>query len=465
MRYLHLFILLLPSAVFAQFQSENIGLYSQWIDSSRIHDGQSVMYNSVWGYYDPAQNREYAIMGGNDGTYIIEVTNPSSPILRSYIPGRRGNAIWREYKNYNHYLYMISDDSPPNSFQIADLSYLPDSVHLVHDSDSIFPNAHTLYIDGDKLYCASVKRLTNEYYPIGVYSLSNPEKPLFLRNLNQDYPQIQQVHDMFVRNDTVYASAAFQGLQVFTFTAQNKFNQIGSLTSYPDAGYNHSSWLTDNGKTMVFCDEVPENLTVKVIDVSDIANIEIKSTFKSNEGATPHNPHIIGNTHVAISYYEDGIQIFDISNPSSPFRSGFFDTHPQNQGQYLPGNTYNGCWGTYPYLPSGTLLASDRQNGLFILDPSQALTNILSSTEKAPGFTVFPVPVQEHIYLYSNDHMIQKEVKISLYDISGRIILTKTLILQPERNRISLEGNFPAGLYLLEVSSPGFHQTLKLIKN
>jgi hypothetical protein len=36
------------------------------------------------------------------------------------------------------------------------------------------------------------------------------------------------------------------------------------------------------------------------------------------------------------------------------------------------GFTYNGDWGVYAYFPSGTVIASDIERGLFVFDPSEA---------------------------------------------------------------------------------------------
>jgi len=43
---------------------------------------------------------------------------------------------------------------------------------------------------------------------------------------------------------------------------------------------------------------------------------------------------------------------------------GWFDTSP------LSGGGYEGCWGVYPFLPSGNIVASDMQQGLYVLTPS-----------------------------------------------------------------------------------------------
>lgn len=62
------------------------------------------------------------------------------------------NAIWREYKTYKNYAYQVSDDGGPNHFDIIDLSYLPDSVHVAYTGNDIFRTAHTIFIDGTRMY-------------------------------------------------------------------------------------------------------------------------------------------------------------------------------------------------------------------------------------------------------------------------------------------------------------------------
>ena len=78
-----------------------------------------------------------------------------------------------------------------------------------------------------------------------------------------------------------------------------------------------------------------------------------------------HSPYIVGNDFVVLSYYDDGLQIFKIDDPNNPVQVGYWDTDPD--GQTYQGD---GAWGAYPYLPSGNLIASDIQNGLFVVRPS-----------------------------------------------------------------------------------------------
>jgi choice-of-anchor B domain-containing protein len=446
----------------AQYDAQGINLLANWKDSSFNHNNMVARYNSIWGWYDEVKQKEYAIMGGKDGTYFIEVTNPSNPVLRAYVKGKVGDCTWREYKAFGNYAYLISDDTHPNianTFQIVDMSYLPDSVHIIHDSPNILSRAHTLYIDSDKLYCAMVKAPANTYYNMAVYSLADPTNPTLISTLNDDYPTIQGIHDMFVRNDTIYASAQYQGLYIFKLTASNKFEMLGHIIGYPYAGYNHSSWLTPDGKTLVFLDEVPEGLPAKIADVSDLSDIRITSTFNSTEGPTPHNPYIVGQDKLIIAYYQDGIQIFDISDPYNPIRTSYFDTHPQNGNSYLPFYGYDGCWGAYPYLPSGIILAADRQNGLFILQEGE---DVKTPKVKSEVVKIWPNPFQNHLTIKASDGI--KDVMVSCHDISGRLIYLKNLNLHGNSCQISLGDDIPKGFYILNIKGQGINHTEKLLK-
>ena len=465
--FLFSFLFLILSCCYAQYPSQNITLYANWDDpNAQQRENTGTQYSSVWGYYDPVKKKEYAIVGGSAGTYFIEVTDPYHPIVRDYVAGRRDSCVWREYKNYGQYLYMVSDDSKPNSIQIADMSYLPDSVHVVYDSDTIFVRAHTVFVDGDKLYLGGPTNDTT-LYPMAVFSLVNPMVPVLLRTLDQDYPYpffpVWYVHDMFVRNDTIYASCGNEGLYIFKFNSNNTFTALQSLTSYPGQGYNHSSTLTPDGKTLVFCDEYPPNLPVKTLDVSDLNNLTILKTFKSNEGATGHNPYIYGNNRVVISYYQDGVQIFNISDPNNPIRTGYFDTRPEyglNNG--YPSPTYQGCWGAYPYLPSGTLLAMDMQNGLFILNADSALKDPIIITSDSLNIGLNPSKDDFYISIKLKS---SRELTCQLFNTAGSIIMEITKKFPTGVSELNIQTKtLPAGIYILTIKGDEVSFREKLIK-
>jgi choice-of-anchor B domain-containing protein len=400
----------------AQYDYQNINFLGRFYDSTVVAESvYGIKYQSCWGWADTVSGREYGIIGSTAGTYIVDVTDPANPVQRDYIPHRQNDCIWHEYKTYGKYLYIISDDSGPNSLQIADLSYLPDSVDVVYDSTDIFERGHTLYIDGDKLYVASVKTTTGSS-SMDVYSLANPLHPALLRSLNQDYPLISAVHDMFVVNDTVYASCGYDGLFIFRYDeGSNVFVLLGSLQDASNI-YNHSSFVSSDRSTLYMCEEVPDGRPVKVVDISNISNPFLVDTFYSNAGATPHNPYVVGNL-LFVAYYQDGVYIYDITNPFLPVRLGYFDTYPANPvGTYL-WPPYAGAWAAYTDLPSGVLLVSDMQSGLFCLDIS-GITGV--SVIAGDPITVFPNPASHRVTVKGAGNS-----EIQLIDVAGRICLTE----------------------------------------
>jgi len=424
-----------------------------------------IRYNGIWGWSNTV-GQEFAILGGGDGVYFVDVTNPANPLLKDFVPGVRDSCIWRELKTYLNYAYMVSDDYSPNSFMIADLSYLPDSVHLVHNGTNILERSHTIFIDGNKLYCASPKggAVGNGGTSMAVFSLANPAAPVLLRRLNQDYPAIGSVHDMFVRNDTIYASCGWDGLFIYKFNSNNTFTQIGSLTTYPDQGYNHMIGLTDNGDVMVMMDEVPNQLAIKVVDVSTVSNPQVVSMFKSSLGDTPHNPFILGNDYAICANYQDGVQIYKITNPVLPVRTGYFDTHWQTP----MGNTsygYLGCWGAYPYLPSGIILASDMQNGLYVLDATVALgvgVNELPDNSNAVNAYYNNL---ENSFQLSFNLLSSQNVKVEITDMTGRAVYS----LQKDFAAGKFNFNVPAaqfasGIYVVAVVSDKLNLTEMVCK-
>ncbi|MBK8847559.1 MAG: choice-of-anchor B family protein [Bacteroidetes bacterium] len=452
---------LLTMGVYAQFSSQNITMLSNWDDTTVPAESfYGIRYNGIWGY--AANGYEYAIIGATTGTYIINVTNPAVPVVADFVPGCRVDCIWRELKTYQNYLFMVSDDSPPNCLQVADLSFLPDSVHIVHQDDAIIETVHTIFVEGNYLYGASPRGgAVGNSATMAVYDITNPASPVLKRELNQDDPNVGGAHDMLAVNDTVYVSAGFDGLHIYTYDGvANQFTKLASVTTYPDAGYNHSTALTDDSKTLVVVDEVPTGLAIKNFDVTNFSNITIPAVYRStpNSTATPHNPFMINGNHCVVAYYQDGVQIFDVSNVAAPVRTGFFDTNPTD-GAGLPNPSYSGAWGAYVELPSGIIVSSDMQNGLFVLDASVALGT--SNTPQAnSSFNVFPNPCRDFTQLHLSGY---KQGTIKIMDVAGKVI-SETIIAENQNVYSIATDKFAKGAYLVELSNANSIIRKKLIK-
>jgi hypothetical protein len=264
---------------------------------------------------------------------------------------------------------------------------------------------------------------------------------------------------MFARNDTVYASCALQGMHVFVFEG-GQFHALDSFST-GNTQYNHSSALSDDGHTLYFCEEVPSGRPIYALDVSDLHNIVAVNNFTSNLDATPHNPYFIRN-YLFVAYYMEGLQVFDVSNPLNVTIAGYLDTYPDNIGFGPP--AYRGAWGAWPYLPSGHVLVSDMQRGLFVVDADSLLR---VAPEYGPGMFVFPNPAQEILTIGFTNRPGIAYTTIQILDIAGRLIMEKQVtglgLNKEEVLNISL---LAKGMYLVQAFADTGEEigTVKFIK-
>jgi hypothetical protein len=244
-----------------------------------------------------------------------------------------------------------------------------------------------------------------------------------------------------------------------------------SYTGYQFSGYNHSSWQTNNRKTMVFADEVPASLPIKVIDVSDFSNITLLKTINSHSLATPHNPYIVGNNWCWVSSYQDGIYLYDISDPANTSIHGYFDTYPQHgDNDNFSTQTYRGNWGAYPFLPSKIIIACDMQNGMFILDGDAAYKSTVDNTpqglyeqSKSSLFSVYPNPASNELsLLIANQH--SRSVQCVITDVLGKVVVEKTLEISDPFYKTTLNtGNLNNGCYFVTLKGNTIHETKKIL--
>ncbi len=446
------------------YPSLNINLLAHLNPEKDVTGIDGRKYSGCWGWAQPNKNREYAIIGTSSQTYFVDVTNPTTPVIVDSVKAKHAGCTWREIKTYQNYCYIVSDDAPPNTFQIVDMQYLPDSAHVVHDGTTYFERSHTIFIDNEKMYCSSVTDASGiGYSTMRVYSLATPTAPLLLKKLEQDVNTtiIDVVHDMYVRNDTIYASCGFKGFHILKLTASNTFSLIQSFTGYAYSGYNHSSWQTDDRKTMVFTDEVGAHLPAKVINVTDFNNITLVDTIRSSYTATAHNPYIVGNRWCWLSSYQDGLYLYDISNPSNTTIYGYFDTQPQTGTTNFSGN-----WGAYPYLPSKIIIACDMQNGIFILEGDNTYQGSVGMNEQSSQssmFSVYPNPAKDEIhFLIANQ--FNKNIQCTITDVLGKLVYNETLNINETFYKTAIHTSIlNNGCYFVTLKGNNINETKKIL--
>lgn len=351
--------------------SSNMTLQSNW--NGNTISRYNVLYNDCWGYVD-GEGNEYAIIGSPAKIHFIDVTDPTTPMLKNeFVTGN--TSLWRDMKTYGSYAYAVADEGQ-EGLLIFDLSALPSgSITQANQLSNVFQRAHNIFIDipNARLYVIGSNTRNNGLI---IYDLSiNPSVPTLLASISLPGGYI---HDLFVKDHIAYCSSGYNGLFIYDFTNPTSPAYKASISS---GGYNHSCWLTEDGTKLIYAEEVPKGLPMRMVDLAKIEGDDLEqiSSFRdpliatTGPQVTYHNPYIIDH-YAVVSSYEDGVVIFDISNPATPNRVAHYDTY--SNSSYTG---YEGCWGVYPYFPSGTIVASDGTNGLFVLTTSLSLNTDCAS--------------------------------------------------------------------------------------
>jgi choice-of-anchor B domain-containing protein len=324
------------------------------IDYQQLHGAN---LNDVWGYVDELGN-EYAIVGTSKGTSIVNVTIPTSPFEVFWLPG--SESIWRDPCVYGNYAYVTTEAE--DGLQIIDLTPLPQSTNLnstlyTGPIGFSWQSAHTCFVDENGFaYIFGANRGNGGTIILDVHT--NPMNPIEVGQFDTWY-----IHDGYVRNDTLYAAHIYDGFySIIDVTTKSNPILLGTQTT--PSSFTHNIWPSPNGQYVFTTDEVSGSY-ITVYDISNPSNmIEVDRTQHSpGSGVVPHNTHVMGD-YLITSYYSDGVVIHDITHPNNIIKVGQYDTYP---GQTIG---FDGCWGVYPFLPSGTILAADITKGLFILGPT-----------------------------------------------------------------------------------------------
>jgi hypothetical protein len=324
-------------------------------------------------YGDVGGEGNLAVIGtflnnNTNGVGIFDISNPENPILTAeYNPGgTRFQDVWvRDGLGYfgcwrvtptvgNNGVHIVSLANPFNPVRVAQITPAMGGHGQVH----------TLFLDGDYLYTAS-HRQNAEGRRVKVFNISNPLSPQFVRSIQTTDPE--RIHQITVRNGRLFTSG--WGGHTDIFDISNVASSAPLLGTILSGTNSHSSWPTENGNVLVSAREISGG-DLRFFDISDPANPELilrlTPAMVGIGNHIPHNPVIVGNL-LFVSWYENGLQVFDIANPAEPVRVGYFDT-----GGF--GASWDGNWGVNPLLGLNRVLLSDMSTGFFIVDATAVLT-------------------------------------------------------------------------------------------
>ncbi|PHI19905.1 hypothetical protein CEQ90_10155 [Lewinellaceae bacterium SD302] len=318
--------------------------------------------NDIWGYVAP-DSTEYALVGLQDAVSIVSLADPDNIVEIQRIEGTP--TVWRDLKTMGDYAFVVADGNVQDGLLVIDLSPLPDSVsfefiNLEHPtSGDSLTSAHNIYVDTKEGY-AYIAGSNLNFGGQVIYDVSNPAQGV---PFVADAPSVY-AHDVYVQNDRMYASEIYVGtLTIYDVSDPQNIVFLGSAPTPSD--FTHNAWTTADANYIFTCDERPD-APVAAYDISNenepILIDEFRPERSLGQGTIPHNVHVI-DEYLVTSYYTDGLEIADASVPDNIIEVGYFDT-------WAPTDElgFNGNWGAYPFLPSGLVLMTDRDSGLYVVE-------------------------------------------------------------------------------------------------
>jgi choice-of-anchor B domain-containing protein len=347
---------------------------------------------NITGYVDSLGN-EYALVGVANGMSIVNVTNPDAPVQVKRIPNV--DNLWKEIKVYGKYAYVTTEGG--GGLQIVNMSSLPDTTGITYHNwtgdgaiAGTLNTIHALHIDGHFAYLYGSNLFSGGAVAV---DLTDPWNPTYAGKYQVGVGNQAYVHDGYVRNDTMYAGHIYSGYYaVVDFT--NKAAPVELVIQHTPNNFTHNTWLSTDSKTLFTTDEV-SNSYLTSYDISDLGNIVELDRIQSNPGSNSivHNTHIIrvaGNDYAVTSWYKDGFTIVDAGRPQNLVQVGNYDNYAAS------GDGFEGTWGVYPFLPSGNIIASNIEDGLYVYTPTYVRACYLEGivTDSTTGLAINGASIQ-----------------------------------------------------------------------
>jgi len=361
--------------------------------------------NDCWGWTDQMTGREYAIMGVNNGTVFVDITDPTNPIYLGKLPTATVDSSWRDMKVYKDHVYIVSE-ATNHGLQVFDLKKLRGlESSKTFGSDFIYNQygqAHNIAVNEESGYAYSAGVRSRG---IHVLDLSNPISPeLVLEAPNFGYSHdVQTViyngPDNDYKGKEVYIGSNEDRVILVDVTNKNEPKFISEF--FYDHQYTHQAWLTTDHKYALLGDEIDEvdplngydlkndaKTRTIIIDLTDLDNPKHHFDYYGKTKAVDHNGYVKG-TEFFLASYTAGLRVIDILNidQKNITETGFFNTfnyhHDHDHGKVKtskfsqdPGDhsgkkgeseDFNGAWSVYPYFKSENIIVSDIYSGLFIV--------------------------------------------------------------------------------------------------
>jgi choice-of-anchor B domain-containing protein len=409
--------------------------------------------NDSWGWTDPQDGTEYALVGLDNGTAFIDISDPVNPIYLGKLNTHTSSTIWRDIKVYQDHAFIVSE-AGGHGMQVFDLTRLRDVASppetFTEDAHYAgFGSSHNIVINEETGYAFSVGDNTfgGGAHIINIQDPLNPEMAGGYADGGYTHDAQVIIYDGpdqdYIGKEIFFGSNA-DHVEIVDVTDKTNPIQISSFL-YPSTGYTHQNWLTEDRKYMLLGDEADEfdfgfNTRTVVFDVSDLDNIQLHMEYFSETESVDHNGYVIGDRYY-LANYSSGLRVIDISDIDNEnmTASKYFDTFPSNNSA-----NYDGSWNVYPFFESQNIVISGT-NGFTLVKESSLLE---TSDFESGNFNLYPNPAKNNLAINSNKEPL---TQIEIFNVLGQkvLIYNASSTLSENINISSLN----SGMYLVKINN------------
>lgn len=335
--------------------------------------------NDIWGWTDETTGKEYALMGLDNGTAFVDISDTENLIYLGKLSTVGSPSSWRDIKVYQDHAFIVSE-SPGHGMQVFDLTKLRNVANAPASFQADarytgFGNAHNIVINEETGFAYVVGTARDDDFGGGAHfiNIQDPKNPIAAGGYAENgYSHDAQVityngPDADYAGREIYVGSNEDIVIIADVTDKDNPRQISSVW-YPSISYTHQGWFTEDQRYFILGDELDEidsgfKSRTLIFDFSDLDNPIQHYTYSGATSAIDHNGYVNGDEYF-LANYTAGVRILDISGIASKSVSeaGFFDTFPSSDRAQ-----FSGVWSVYPYFASGNIIVSDINSGLFVI--------------------------------------------------------------------------------------------------
>ncbi|HYE96812.1 MAG TPA: choice-of-anchor B family protein, partial [Rubricoccaceae bacterium] len=283
-----------PSTTNNNYPCNGVDLYAHLPINTFASPGSpapTVDNSELWGWTDPETGKEYALVALYNGTAFVDVSTPEAPVYLGKLPQPAGvsPSLWRTLRVYNNHVF-VGSEANSHGVQVFDLTQLrnvttPPITFAQSARYTGVGRTHTLEINTATgfMYLAGTNTCSGGLHIVNV---QNPVTPVQAGCFSADGYTHEAQCLVYDGPDADHAGkeicAAYNEDHVAFVDVTNKANPtLISRGFYPNTGYTHQGWFTDDRRHILLDDEFdPANPGTRTI-VMSVADLDAP-TFDFN---------------------------------------------------------------------------------------------------------------------------------------------------------------------------------------